>query len=156
MTVVLNIQSDHHYVIHSCQTMAESLYFLFDYDNKSSILIMSEFSPHAPGHVTGAHCTGVADRQSWVEYSSRPTKGSEQWWVHWIQCLIKKWSCVDSQFQFHERIAMKICTSYSDNLVSKYQQVLSHTCIHWAGSHWPITIQHVQACSGVFGPWKTC
>ena len=27
--------------------------------------------------------------------------------VHWLQCLIRKWSCVNHQFQFHTQIAYK-------------------------------------------------
>ena len=57
--------------------------------------------------VTGARCTKVAARQSWAEYSSRPTTGAEQWSVRWPQCLISKWSCVNFQFQLHTQIACK-------------------------------------------------
>ena len=39
------------------------------------------------------------------EYSSRPTTRAEQRWVHWLQCLIRKWSCVNHQFQFNTQIA---------------------------------------------------
>ena len=41
------------------------------------------------------------------EYLSRPTTGAEQGWVRWLQCLIRKWSCVNHQFQFHTQIAYK-------------------------------------------------
>ena len=53
-----------------------------------------EHRPHSH-QVTGARCTEVAARQSWAEYSSRPTTGAEQLWVRWIQCSIKKWSYVN-------------------------------------------------------------
>ena len=64
-----------------------------------------------PGHrpysrqVTVARCRGVAARQSWAEYSSRPTAVAEQRWLRWIQCLIKMGSSVNFQFHFQERIA---------------------------------------------------
>ena len=32
---------------------------------------------------------------------------AEQRWVRWLQCLIRKWSCVNHQFQFHTQIAYK-------------------------------------------------
>ena len=32
---------------------------------------------------------------------------AEQRWVHWLQCFIRKWSCVYHQFQFHTQIAYK-------------------------------------------------
>ena len=38
---------------------------------------------------------------------SRPTTGAEQEWVRWLQCLNRKWSCVNHQFQFHTQIAYK-------------------------------------------------
>ena len=60
----------------------------------------SKHRPHSR-QVTGERCTEVAARQSWAKYSSRPTTGAEQWWVRWFQCLIRTWSCVDFQFQFH-------------------------------------------------------
>ena len=41
------------------------------------------------------------------EYSSRPTTGAEQRWVHWLQCMIRKWSCVNHQFQFHTQMMYK-------------------------------------------------
>ena len=39
------------------------------------------------------------------EYSSRPTTRAEQRWVRWLQCLIRKWSCVNHQFQLNTQIA---------------------------------------------------
>ena len=62
--------------------------------------------PHSR-QVTGARCTEVTARQSWAEYSSRPTTGAEQWSLCWLQCLIRKWSCVNFQFQLHTQIAYK-------------------------------------------------
>ena len=41
------------------------------------------------------------------EYSSRPTTGAEQRCLCWFQCLIRKWSCVNHQCQFHTQIAYK-------------------------------------------------
>ena len=41
------------------------------------------------------------------QHSSRPTTRAEQRWVHWLQCLIRKWSCVNHQFQFNTQIAYK-------------------------------------------------
>ena len=32
---------------------------------------------------------------------------AEQQWVRWLQCLIRKWSYVNHQFQFHTQIAYK-------------------------------------------------
>ena len=32
-------------------------------------------------------------------------RGVEQRWVCWLQCLIRKWSCVNHQFQFNSQIA---------------------------------------------------
>ena len=57
--------------------------------------------------VSVAPCTEVAARQSWAECSSRPTTGAEQRLVRWIQCLTRKWSCVNFKFQFHTKIACK-------------------------------------------------
>ena len=64
---------------------------------------------HRPqsGQVIGACGTRVAAHHLWAEYSSRPTTGAEQRWVHWIQCFIKKRSCVHFHFQFHKHIAHK-------------------------------------------------
>ena len=36
-----------------------------------------------------------------------PTTGAEQRWVSWILCLIRKWSCVNLEFQFHTQIAYR-------------------------------------------------
>ena len=60
--------------------------------------------PHSH-QVTGACCVEVTTRQSRAEYSSRPTMGGEQWWVHWIQCVINKWSCINFSFKFNIQIA---------------------------------------------------
>ena len=32
---------------------------------------------------------------------------AEQRWVRWLRCLIRKWTCVNHQFQFHTPIAYK-------------------------------------------------
>ena len=32
---------------------------------------------------------------------------AEQRWVRWLQCMIKKWSCANHQFQFHTQVAYK-------------------------------------------------
>ena len=62
--------------------------------------------PHSR-QVTETPCTEVVARQSWAEYSSRPTAGAEQWSVRWLQCLISKWSCVNFQSHLHTQIARK-------------------------------------------------
>ena len=50
-------------------------------------------------------CAHIGYVQWWNEYSSRPTTWAEQRWVRWLQCLIRKWSCVNHQFQFNTQIA---------------------------------------------------
>ena len=57
--------------------------------------------------VTGVRCAEIVARQLWAEYSSRPTTGAEQQCVRWLKCLIRKWSCVNLQSQFHTQIAYK-------------------------------------------------
>ena len=45
------------------------------------------------------------------DITSRPTTGAEQRWVRWLQCLIRKWSCVNHQFQLHTPtyMAQELC-----------------------------------------------
>ena len=57
--------------------------------------------------VTVACCTEVVACQSWAEYSSRPTTGAKQWWVCWLQCLIRKWSCANFHFKLHTQVTYK-------------------------------------------------
>ena len=58
--------------------------------------------------VTGARWTEDGAHWSRAEYTSMPTTGVEQRWLCWIQLLIKRWSCVNFQTQFHTRIAYKL------------------------------------------------
>ena len=62
--------------------------------------------PHSR-QVTEARYTEGAARQARAEYSSSPTTEAEQWPVRWLQCLIKKWSCVNSLFRLHAQVAYK-------------------------------------------------
>ena len=75
-------------------------------DLKFGMLMYRDHRPHSR-QVTEARYTEGAARQSWAEYSSRPTTEDEQWPVRWLQCLIKKWSCVNSQFRLHTQVAYK-------------------------------------------------
>ena len=73
---------------------------------KFGMLMYPDHRPHSR-QVTEARYTEGATRQSRAEYSSRPTTEAEQWPVCWLQCLIKKWSCVNSQFRLHTQVAYK-------------------------------------------------
>ena len=39
---------------------------------------------------------------------------AEQRWVRWFQCLFRKWSCVNHQFQFHTQVAYKVTYTTHD------------------------------------------
>ena len=66
----------------------------------------SSHTPHSH-QVTGARYNEIMARQSWAEYSSRPTTGVEQRWVCLLQCLIRKCFCVNFPSLFHKQIAYK-------------------------------------------------
>ena len=66
--------------------------------------------------------------------------GAEQRLVRWCQCLIKKWSCVDFQFQFHTQRAYKPTYMAHDPCYMLYSIVctdikFNHTnsVIHFSG-----------------------
>ena len=49
-------------------------------------------------------------RSGWTAPMNTPQgqqRTAEQRWVRWLKCLIRKWSCVNHQFQFHTQIAYK-------------------------------------------------
>ena len=73
---------------------------------KFSILLTGcgNHRPHSR-HVSVPDLTVLYRLTSTIEYSSRPTTRAEQRWVRWLQCLIRKWSCVNYQFQFNTQIA---------------------------------------------------
>ena len=54
--------------------------------------------------LTSPSCSGWSAPMNTPQGQQRT---AEQRWLHWLQCLIRKWSCVNHQFQFHTQIAYK-------------------------------------------------
>ena len=86
---------------------------------KFGMLMYPDHRPHSR-QVTEARYTEGAASLSRADYSSRPTTEAEQWPVRWLQCLIKKWSCVNSQFRLHTQVA------YKPHIHDTWHEIQSH------------------------------
>ena len=95
---------------------------------------------HLPPHRPHSRQVSVPCCSGWPAPMNTPQgqqRTAEQRWVRWLQCLIRKWSCVNHQFQFHTQIANKptymthdLCDLLLFNYVPK----------HWGCFKWTLKI----------------
>ena len=93
------------------------------------------------------------------EYSSRPTTGAEQRCLCWLQRLIRKWSRVNHQFQFHTQIAYKptyisiigtdIKFNHTNSAIhsSGHSHSLFTSASDYASAQWRLVVHILITCS---------